>query len=197
MSCLYFLKNFVVSIITFRYLYSLGFILCLVLGCFLISFSFSWLKESSRCPPEWLLPIYIPSISGGGFPCLHTLSSIYCLWSVWQWPFLPVWCDNSLYFRIAFLYCLAMLTSFHVIFFFNVWLKLTSWNWLLENTSLYFRIAFLYCLAMLTSFHVIFFNVWLKLTSWNNACLVLDSFSMTTLRTFLEGRCVLLTAPGP
>ena len=158
MSCLYFLKNFVVSIITFRYLYSLGFILCLVLGCFLISFSFSWLKESSRCPPEWLLPIYIPSISGGGFPCLHTLSSIYCLWSVWQWPFLPVWCDNSLYFRIAFLYCLAMLTSFHVIFFFNVWLKLTSWN---------------------------------------NACLVLDSFSMTTLRTFLEGRCVLLTAPGP
>ena len=78
-SCLYFLKNFIVSIITFRYLYSLGLILCLVLGCFLISFSFSWLKESWQCPPEWLLPIYILSISGGGFPCLHTLSSIYCL----------------------------------------------------------------------------------------------------------------------
>ena len=64
------------TIITFRYLYSLGFILCSVLGCFLISFSFSWLKESSRCPPEWLLPIYIPSIGGGGFPCLYTLSAL-------------------------------------------------------------------------------------------------------------------------
>ena len=75
-SCLYFLKDFIVSIITFRYLYSLGFILCLVLGCFLISFSFSWLKESSQCPPEWLFPIYIPSIGGGGIPCLHTFSAL-------------------------------------------------------------------------------------------------------------------------
>ena len=54
----------------------MGFILCLVLGCFLISFSFSWLKESSQCPPEWLLPIYIPSIGGGGIPCVHTLSAL-------------------------------------------------------------------------------------------------------------------------
>ena len=35
-----FCKNFIVFIITFRYLCSLGFILCLVLGCFLISFCF-------------------------------------------------------------------------------------------------------------------------------------------------------------
>ena len=64
-----FLKDFIVSIITFRYLWSLVFILCLVLVCFLISFSFSWLKESPRCPPEWVFPICIPSI-------LHTLSAL-------------------------------------------------------------------------------------------------------------------------
>ena len=46
-----FLKNFVVSIITFRYLYYLEFILYMVLGIFLISFSFSCLKE----PSLWLL----------------------------------------------------------------------------------------------------------------------------------------------
>ena len=91
-----FLKDFIVSIITSRYLCSLVFILCLVLGCFLISFSFSRLRESSRCPLEWLLPMYIPSISGGGLPCLHIFSSTACLQSVWQRPFLLVWCDTSL-----------------------------------------------------------------------------------------------------
>ena len=71
-----FLKDFIVSIITFRYLCPLVFILWLVLGCFLTSFSFSWLKESSRCPPKWVFPISIPSIRGGGFPCLHTLCAL-------------------------------------------------------------------------------------------------------------------------
>ena len=38
----------------------------------------------------------------------------------------------------------------------------------------------------------------LNLTSWNwlNACLLLDSFSMTTRSTFFEGSCFLLIVPG-
>ena len=46
-----FLKDFTVSILIFRYLYYLEFILYMVLGIFLISFSFSCLKEPSLCPP--------------------------------------------------------------------------------------------------------------------------------------------------
>ena len=35
-------------------------------------------------------PIYIPTNSGVGFPFLHTLPSIYCLYTFWWWPFWPV-----------------------------------------------------------------------------------------------------------
>ena len=41
-------------------------------------------------------PIYIPTNSARGFPFLHTLSSIYCLWIFWWWPFWLVWGDTSL-----------------------------------------------------------------------------------------------------
>ena len=39
------------------------------------------------------VPIYIPINSVGGFPPLHTLSRIYCLWIFWWWPFWLVWDD--------------------------------------------------------------------------------------------------------
>ena len=73
-----FLKDFIVSIITSRYLCSLVFILCLVLGCFLISFSFSWLRESSWCPPEWVFPICIPSpVEEGSLVCTPSQHSLF------------------------------------------------------------------------------------------------------------------------
>ena len=73
-----FLKDFIVPIITSRYLCSLVFILCLVLGCFLISFSFSWLRESSRCPPEWVFPICIPSpVEEGSLVCTPSQHSLF------------------------------------------------------------------------------------------------------------------------
>ena len=42
------------------------------------------------------VPIYIPINSVGGFPSLHTLSSIYCLWISWWQPFWLVSGDTSL-----------------------------------------------------------------------------------------------------
>ena len=47
-------------------------------------------------------PIYIPTSSLGGFPFLHTLFSIYCLQTFWQWPFWAVWGDSSLYIFFFF-----------------------------------------------------------------------------------------------
>ena len=166
-SCLYFLKNFIVSIITFRYLYSLGLILCLVLGCFLISFSFSWLKESWQCPPEWLLPIYIPSIGGGGIPCVHTLSAlIVCM----------IFGNGHSEQCDVILHCSLELHFTNV-----YWTEL---NWMCSDVDIlwfFFKDGEL--------------NLHLEI-GFFNACLVLDSFLMTTPRTFQEGRCFLLTAPG-
>ena len=53
-------------------------------------------------------PIYIPTNSVGGFPFLHTLSRIYCLWIFCWWPFWQVWGDitsNDLHFSIALVLC--------------------------------------------------------------------------------------------
>ena len=36
--------------------------------------------------------VYIPINSASVFPFLHTLSSIYCLYIFWWWPFWPVIC---------------------------------------------------------------------------------------------------------
>ena len=43
-----------------------------------------------------VLPIYIPTNSGGEFPFLYTLSSIYFLQTFWWWPFWLLWDDTSL-----------------------------------------------------------------------------------------------------
>ena len=56
------------------------------------------------------------------------------------------------------------------------------------------------CLVMLMSFHVIIFkgcelNLPLDI-GFISTCLILNSFSMTTPRTFLEDMCILLPAPG-
>ena len=77
-----FLKNFIVSIFILRYtIWSL--FLSMVSGSIPTLFSFSWLKKPSECPSQRLLPIYIPSISGGGFPLsphpLQHLSIVECL----------------------------------------------------------------------------------------------------------------------
>lgn len=87
-----FLKNFIVPVLTFRYLYNLEFIFLYSVRSNLISLSFLWLKEASQC----LLPIYIPSISEGGFPLsphpLQHLLFIECLTR----PFWLVWWDTLL-----------------------------------------------------------------------------------------------------
>ena len=44
--------------------------------------------------PHVAIPIYIPPKSVRAFPCLHTLSSIYCLLTFW-WLFWLVWGDTS------------------------------------------------------------------------------------------------------
>ena len=45
---------------------------------------------------------YIPTNSARAFPFLHTLSSIYCLHTLWWWPFWLIWGDISLYFWFVF-----------------------------------------------------------------------------------------------
>ena len=78
-ACALFLKSFIVSVLLFRSLICME--LIFVYGVrehsnFILIFI---AKEPARCPPRWLLPISIPSVSVGGFPLLYTLSSIYYL----------------------------------------------------------------------------------------------------------------------
>ena len=49
------------------------------------------------------ISIYIPANISRSFPFLNILSSIYCLWISWWWPFWPVWGDISLYFWFVLL----------------------------------------------------------------------------------------------
>ena len=89
-------------IITFRCLYSLEFILCLVLGCFLISFSFSWLKESSRCPAKWLLRFTSQaSVEEGSLVCTPSQHLLFAEYLEMAILTSVMW--YSLYFKIAFL----------------------------------------------------------------------------------------------
>ena len=79
----------------------------------------------------------------------------------------------------------------------SVWQQPSLPMW--YDTSLWFRIAFLWYSVMLTSFRVTFLECDLNLhleIGFLNACLVLDSFLITTPRTFLRYKCFLLTAPG-
>ena len=69
-----FLKNFIVSIITFRYIILFG--VYFVYG--VRKFSNFILIFMSEGTLTVAVTIYIPNISRGGFPCLHTLSSTYC-----------------------------------------------------------------------------------------------------------------------
>ena len=48
------------------------------------------------------VPVYIPTSSAKGFPFLHTLSSINCLYPFWWWTLWMVWGDISLWFWFAF-----------------------------------------------------------------------------------------------
>ena len=48
--------------------------------CWVIrQFYFQFFKESPHCSPIVAVLVCIPTNSVGGFPFLHTLSSIYCL----------------------------------------------------------------------------------------------------------------------
>ena len=74
--CSLFLKSFIVSVLLFRSLISLEFIF--VYGVrehsnFILIFI---AKEPAQCPPQWLLPISIPSIGVGGSLC-STLSPAF------------------------------------------------------------------------------------------------------------------------
>ena len=48
----------------------------------------------------------------GGFPFLHTFSSIYCLSTFWWWPFWLAWGDILLLFWYALLWRLVILSIF-------------------------------------------------------------------------------------
>ena len=48
------------------------------------------------------VPVCIPTNSVRGFPFLHTLSSIYWLWTFWWWSFCLVWDDNYSGFCLHF-----------------------------------------------------------------------------------------------
>ena len=74
---IFFLKNFIVSIITFRYSYNVEF----VYGVRKFSdFILIFMPEGTLTVSSTVaVTIYIPNISRGGFPCLHNFSSIYCL----------------------------------------------------------------------------------------------------------------------
>ena len=146
LSACIFLKSFKVFVFPIRSLIHLEFAFVFLSGSILISSSFSLYKEPPRCLPPWLLPISIPSIHIGMLPFLGTPSSIYCLYSFCLRPFWLVWGDTLLKFWYSFLSYLAMLTSFHVIFFKTVWVKLTSWNWLLDRLS-YYELFLMSCLG--------------------------------------------------
>ena len=127
-----FLKRFTVSILTFRSLNCLPFTLCMVLGSILISWSFSLFQEPAHCPPQWLYPIVIPSISGEGFSFLHILYSTCCSWRFCH----SDQCMIILCCSFAFLFS-NNYWCWHVFmwFFSKEWVKLNSWNQLLECLS--------------------------------------------------------------
>ena len=68
---------------------------------------FRFFKEMSILFFIMVAPIYILTNSVGGFSYLHTLSSIYCLWQCWQWPFLP----RVRWHRILVLVCISLLIN--------------------------------------------------------------------------------------
>ena len=84
----------------------------MVLASLPSSSCFSCFEEPPHCHPSWLLPSSILNLNGGEFPLVHTVSTTYCLWRIWQWPFWLVWGDTSWYFRFPVLTHLAMLTTF-------------------------------------------------------------------------------------
>ena len=84
----------------------------MVLASLPTSSCFSRFEEPPHCHPSWLLPSSILNLNGGEFPLVHTVSTTYCLWRIWQWPFWLVWGDTSWYFRFPVLTHLAMLTTF-------------------------------------------------------------------------------------
>ena len=109
-----------------------SFLWCMVLASLPISSCFSWFEELPQCHPSWLLPSSILSLNGGEFPVVHTISTTYCLWRFWQWPFSGVWGDTSWYFGFPFLEH-SDVDNFSWNLLRRGWLKLTCWNGPLEG----------------------------------------------------------------
>ena len=63
-------------------------------------------KETSVLFSIVAVLIYIPTNSVRGFPSLHSLSKIYCVWILWRWPFWPVWGHYS-FDLLAGIHCIA------------------------------------------------------------------------------------------
>ena len=112
--------SFLISIFLFSDIY-LGVEL---LGHMVVLFLVFW--KTSILFSTVYVPIYIAANSVQGFPFLHTLSSIFYLYTFWWWPFWQVWGSISLWFWFAFPWWLAMLSIF-VKFF--IWVFCPLFNW--------------------------------------------------------------------
>ena len=74
----------------------------MVSGSILTLFSISWLKKPSECPHSGCYQV-TSQASVEKVPSASTPLPALVDCSIWQGPFLPVWCDTSLQLRFAFL----------------------------------------------------------------------------------------------
>ena len=106
--------------------------------------------------------ICIPTNSARGFPFLHTLSSIYCLYVFWWWPFYLPFSNNeqgwaSFHVFISHLYvflflwrnvCLGLLPIF--------WLGcLFSWYWLVWAAWIFLKVILCQLFHLLLFFPIL------------------------------------------
>ena len=72
-----------------------------------------------------VVPIYIPTNTIGGFPSLHTLSSIYCLWTCFM---ITIW--TGVKWCLLVLICISL-----IIEYLDAISKMTDWSLLVSKAN--------------------------------------------------------------